>query len=158
MHPVIYNYRNLKVKYKLVGAYFQSVGEALVFIILENNFQKWTAEVARKDFSDDDDIDGPAPLPNTKFTSKDVVGSGRVFGGFSAEGIERFNVYVDMIDEFNGNTVQVREYGTLLNKECKQLRIANKNPGKRIKICDDVEDTPPRRKIRCSLPHGMTAV
>ena len=78
--------------------------EALLFLMIENNYEVWMEEAEK----DEDDDSSPTKTP--KYTEK--RGTGRRFGGWGNDGIKRFNELYNEIQKHR----RTIPYGPALEK------------------------------------------
>ena len=88
--------------------YCPVAGEALLFLLLENNFKVQAAESERKDKSEEEKA-AMAPLPTPKYSGR-TVANGRTHSGWGNVANICFNEYVDIIEDFNKNKDNVEAY------------------------------------------------
>ena len=111
--------------------YCPVAGEALLFLLLENNFKVWAAESERRDKSEEEKEE-MAPLPTPKYSGR-TVANGRTHGGWKNAAKIRFNEYVDIIEDFNKNKENVETYNMKLKKAYEDLKAAKEARKKKIK-------------------------
>ena len=156
MSGIVHRYAGIEAEKKDIESYCPAGGEAVVFLALENNFERWVAEIKRKDEETKND-DGAAmlpPLPEPLFSKKSAVGNGKSYGGWSALGIERFNSIMREIKSYNENTVQLADYNKALKKACRERKEENESPRKRRRSTEER----PKTKVKYCLPSGMVNV
>ena len=154
MQPLVHRYgKDVHPETTNIEKYCPVAGEALLFLLLENNYDRWVAEYKRKDNSKEE-RQKMAPLPASKFSGY-MQGNGRICGRWKHSGKIRFNQYVDIINDFNKNKEQVESYNKALKKACKELKEAkegNNSQSKKRKLwLEDKDDTP----LKYTLPPGM---
>ena len=92
------------------------------------------------------------PLPEPLFSKR--VGNGKIYGGWSELGIDRFNSYMHNIKSANENTVQLADYNKALKKAIREMKAENENPRKRRRSTEER----PKTKAKYCLPSGMINV
>ena len=154
MQPLVHRYgKDVHPETTDIDKYCPVAGEALLFLLLENNYDRWVAEYDRKDNSKEE-RKKMAALPAPKFSGC-TEGNGRTCGGWKHSGKIRFNEYVDIINEFNKNKEQLESYNKALKKACKDLKEAkegNNSQSKKRKLwLEEQNDT----LLKFTLPPGM---
>ena len=130
MQPLVHCYgKDVHPETTDIDKYCPVAGEALLFLLLENNYDRWVAEYDRKDNSKEE-RKKMAALPAPKFSGC-TEGNGRTCGGWKHSGKIRFNEYVDIINEFNKNKEQLESYNKALKKACKDLKEAKEGNNSR---------------------------
>ena len=154
MKPLIHRYsQDVNPGTTNVENYCPVAGEALLFLLLENNFKVWAAESERKDKSEEEKEE-MAPLPTPKYSGR-TVANGRTHGGWKNAAKIRFNEYVDIIEDFNKNKDNVEAYNMSLKNACIDLKAAKEARNKKRKKPNSVEDELDNTPMRYSLPPGM---
>ena len=154
MQPLVHRYgKDVHPETTDIDKYCPVAGEALLFLLLENNYDRWVAEYDRKDNSKEE-RKKMAALPAPKFSGC-TEGNGRTCGGWKHSGKIRFNEYVDIINEFNKNKEQLESYNKALKKACKDLKEAkegNNSQSKKRKLWLEEQNNTP---LKFTLPPGM---
>ena len=153
MNGIVHRYPSVEAEKKDMESYCPAGGEALLFLVLENSFERWVAEIKRKDEETNDEATMLPPLPERVFSSK-RVGNGKKYGGWSALGIDRFNSYMGNIESINENKVQLADYNEALKKACRKRKAENESPRKRRRSTEDG----PKAKPEYCLPYGMPVI
>ena len=143
MKPLIHRYsQDVNPGTTNLEIYCPVAGEALLFLLLENNFKVWAAESERKDKSEEE-------------KEERTVANGRTHGGWKSAAKIRFNEYVDIIEDFNKNKDNVEAYNMSLKNACIDLKAAKEARNKKRKKPNSVEDELDNTPMRYSLPPGM---
>lgn len=102
-----WHFKSMATKYRL-SDYFSVSDEAFAVTVIENFYDRWKKEGSYKAENEDYDVDD---LPSAKWT--DTVGSvgKKSRGGWSNEGLERFNTYMTNIKNLRNteNSVKLEE-------------------------------------------------
>ena len=91
-------------------------GEALLFLLLENNYTYWVAEWKRKNKSNEETME-LENMSTQKYTKGTQGGNGNSFGGWNYLAKIRFNEYVNIIEGVNKNEEKVNAYNKALKKK-----------------------------------------
>ena len=153
MKPFIFHYeKDIQPGTTNFEEYCPVSGEALLFLLLENNYDRWIDEYARKGKSKEEKDQLPA-LSSYKFSGT-VVANGRAFGGWENSTKIRFNEYVDIVQKFNKKREKVDAYNNALKKACNELIAKKKKPKskKRKSPTQEIDTT----RLKFTLPAGMT--
>ena len=126
MQPLIHRYnQDINSETTNIGKYCLVSAEALLFLLLENNYDYWVANLKKKYKSNENSGDGDGDgdgngettyRPTQKYTKGIHGGNGKSFGGWNISAKIRFNEYVDIIEEVNKNKEQVRAFNKALKK------------------------------------------
>ena len=137
-----------------IGNYCLVAGKALLFLLSEDNYNYWVAELKRKNKSNKETAE-TTQMCTQKYTKGTQGGNGRSFGGWNDLAKIRFNEYVDIIEEFNKNKEKVEACNKALKKACEELKKAKEaknNRTKKRKLGNMETDFIP---ARYSLPSSM---
>ena len=154
MQPLIHRYnQDINSETTNIGKYCPVSAEALLFLLLENNYNYWVAELKRKNKSNKETAE-TTQMCTQKYTKGTQGGNGRSFGGWNDLAKIRFNEYVDIIEEFNKNKEKVIAYNKALERACaiEKTKEAKNNRTKKRKLGNMDTDNIP---ARCSLPPSM---
>ena len=155
MQPLIYRYnQDIVSDTANIESYCPVSGEALLFLLLENNYNYWVAEWKRKNKSNEATRE-PTSMSTQKYTKGTQGGNGRSFGGWNNLAKTRFNKYVDIIEEVNNNEEKREAYNKALKRSCLELKKAKaaKNKSGKKRKSSDLEAT--NIQLKFSLPPGM---
>lgn len=162
MQPLIHRYnQDSNSETTNIDTYCPVSAEALLFLLLENNYDYWVGELKKKNKSNkdggDSDGDGNGETtyrPTQKYTKGTQGGNGKCFGGWNNSAKIRFNEYVDIIEEFNKDEEKVEAYNKALKKACTQLKNEKAATSKTTKRKLDRMETD-NIPLKYSLPPGM---
>ena len=133
MQPLIHRYnQEINSDTTNIDTYCPVSAEALLFLLLENNYDYWVAEWKWKNKSSEATRQSTA-MSTQKYTTGTQGGNGRSFGGWNYSAMIRFNEYVDIIEEVNKNKEQVQAYNKALKKACVELKKAKASKNKSTK-------------------------
>ena len=155
MQPLIHRYnQDINSETADIESYCPVAGEALLFLLLENNYDYWEAEWKWKNKSNEATRESIS-MATQKYTKGTKGGNGRSFGGWNYSAMIRFNEYVDIIEEVNKNEEQVQAYNKALKKACVELKKekASKNKSTRKRKSGNMETD--NMQLKFSLPPGM---
>ena len=103
MQLLIYWYnQDIDLETANIESYCPVSGEALLFLLLENNYDYWVAKWKWKNKSNGAAVES-TQMSTQKYTKGTQGGNGRSFGGWNNLAKIRFNEYVDIIEEVNKN-------------------------------------------------------
>ena len=154
MQPLIHRYnQDINSETTNIDTYCPVSAEALLFLLLENNYDYWVAELKKKNKSNEDTAE-TTTMHTQKYTKGTQGGNGKSFGGWNNLAKIRFNEYVDIIEEFNKDEEKVEAYNKALKKACTQLKNEKAAKSKRTKRKLDRMETD-NIPLKYSLPPGM---
>ena len=156
MQPLIYRYNQDIIPETVdIENYCPVSGEALLFLLLENNYDYWVAEWKRKNKSNEVTMES-ANMSTQKYTKGTQGGNSRSFGGWNYVAKIRFNEYVNIIENVDKNEEKVNAYNKALKKACTELKKAkaakNKSKNKKRKSGNMEANN---IQLKFSLPPGM---
>ena len=138
---IIYRFATVEAENKNVSDYCPAGGEALLFLVLENNIERWIAEIKMMETEEDNAgaANSQQLVPEPVFSSK-KTGNGKTFGWWSAAGIEQYNENMRAIAFVNKNETKMARYNTALRQACKERKEAKGKPRKRRRSTEDVRE------------------
>ena len=156
MQPLIHRYnQDINSETADIESYCPVAGEALLFLLLENNYDYWVAKWKWKNKLNKATRESTS-MATQKYTKGTKGGNGRSFGGWNYVAKIRFNEYVNIIEDVNKNKEKVNAYNKALKKACTELKKAkaakNKSKNKKRKSGNMEANN---IQLKFSLPPGM---
>ena len=122
IQPLIHQYnQEISQETNNIENYCPVSGKALLFLLLENNYDYWVAALKKKNKSNEDTAE-TAQMHTQKYTKGTQGGNGKSFGGWNSLAKVRFNEYIDIIEEFNKKKEKVDSHNKALKKACAELK------------------------------------